>query len=55
MKITYKMIAHYLNQSESNIKKLKKKHPEKLNLYIYGLTYMIENELITVEELKQEK
>jgi hypothetical protein len=52
MKITYKMIADYIGQSESNIKQLKKKNPQKLELYKYGLLYMIENELIKVENLK---
>ena len=45
------MIATYLGQSESNIKKLKSAQPKKLELYKYGLTYMLENELITKEEL----
>ncbi len=51
-RITYKMIAKYIGQSEQNIKQLKKKEPNKLNLYKYGITYMIENRLITIEELK---
>ena len=51
MKITYNMIAKYLGQSESNIKKLKSAQPKKLELYIYGLTYMLENGLITKEEI----
>lgn len=49
--ITYKMIANFLEQSEQNIKQLKKKQPKKLELYKYGLAYMIENGLITKEEL----
>ena len=55
MKITYKIIANYLNQSESNIKRLKKEHTEKLELYKYGLMYMLEHNLITEEQLKELK
>ena len=51
MKITYKIIAKYIGQSEQNIKMLKQANPKKLELYIYGLTYMIENGLITKEEI----
>ena len=51
-KITYKMIANYIKQSEQNIKQLKQASPEKLELYKYGLIYMLENNLIKVEDLK---
>jgi len=49
--ITYKMIAKFIGQTESSMKQLKKKNPKKLKLYKYGLTYMLENGLITIEEL----
>jgi len=55
MKITYKIIANYLNQSEQNIKQLKQQKPEKLELYKYGLMYMLENNLITEKQLKELK
>ncbi len=52
-RITYKMIGKYIGQGEQNMKDLKTKNPRKLNLYRYGLIYMVENELITIEELKE--
>jgi len=52
--ITYKMIAKYLNQSEANIKALKKKHHEKLELYKYGIAYMLEHEIIKIEDFMNE-
>ncbi len=52
MKITYKILAGYLKQSEQNFKNMKRENPKKLELYKCGLLYMLEHELITEEELK---
>ena len=52
MKITYKMIAKYIGQSEQNMRQLKSRNPKKLELYKYGLMYMIEKGLIEIEALK---
>lgn len=51
-KITYRMIANYLKQSEQGIKQLKQVHPEKLKLYQHGFKRMLEQGLIKLEDFK---
>lgn len=56
MKITYKEIAELINQTEQNIKQLKNKQPEKLELYKLGALckkYDInENDLVKLLDIK---
>ena len=52
--VTYKMIAKYIGQSEQNMRQLKSRQPKKLELYKYGICYMLEHGLVKIEDLKKD-
>lgn len=59
MNIMYKEIAEMLDQSEQNIKQLKGKHPQKLELYKLGALckkYDIrEDDLVRILDIKNKE